>query len=284
MPIDGIRLIDVHLHAAGKVGLKLDWDRWVAVRTGTPPHELYDDEGTIVPARFHAFLEREGVDVALLMAEYSPRVTGIQAAEAMVPLSEHDPGRVRFIANVNPLYHFPVGEEVERQLAMGAVALKIHPVHGSFPPNAAELYPAYGVCQERGVPVVFHCGTSNFPGSVNRFGDPVLVEDVAKDFPRLRIVLAHGGRGWWYDAAAFMALMREPVYIDIAGLPPRKLPEYYRSFDFERLAAKFVFGSDWPGSPGIRSNAEAVRDLGLSGETLERVFHRNAEEVYGLRP
>ena len=284
MPIDGIPLIDVHVHAARTAGLKLNWDRWIAARrTDGSPRELYDGEGTIVPERFHAMLEREGVDLALLMAEYSPRVTGIQPAEDMVPLSNHDPARVRFIANVNPLYHFPVVEELERQLGMGAVALKIHPVHGAFPPNTAELYPAYGVCQERGIPVVFHCGTSNFPGAVNRFGDPVLVEDVAKDFPRLRIVLAHGGRGWWYDAAAFMALMREFVYVDIAGLPPQKLPEYYRSFDFERLAARFVFGSDWPGAPGIRSNAEAVRGLGLSRGTLERVFHRNAEEVYGLR-
>jgi uncharacterized protein len=155
-------------------------------------------------------------------------------------------------------------------------------VHGGFPPNARELYPAYAVCQERSVPVVFHCGTSNFPGAVNRFADPLYVEDVAKDFPDLQIVLAHGGRGWWYDAAAFLALMRERVWIEISGLPPRKLPEYYARHDLDRLGQKFVFGTDWPGVPGIRANAEAVAALGFAEDVLVGILAGNARQVYRL--
>ena len=83
-------------------------------------------------------------------------------------------------------------------------------------------------------------------GAVNRFADPVYVEDVAKDFPELTIVLAHGGRGWWYDAAAFLTLMREHVWIELSGLPPKKLPEYYARHDLERLGRKLIFGTDWP--------------------------------------
>ena len=281
--LGGRPLVDAHVHLARLPTLKLERERWVMEpRADGDPGELYDDEGTPVPERFAALLEREGVDCAILLAEYSPRVTGIQPIEDILAVARHDPARIRVAANLNPHVHYPVAEELVRQLALGAVALKIHPVHGGFPPNARELYPAYAVCQERSVPVVFHCGTSNFPGAVNRFADPIYIEDVAKDFPALQIVLAHGGRGWWYDAAAFLALMREHVWIEISGLPPSKLPVYYARHDLDRLGRRFVFGTDWPGVPGIRANAEAVAALGFAEETLAGILGGNARDVYRL--
>jgi uncharacterized protein len=277
------RLVDAHIHLARIPTLKLSWERWVMPRRSDgEPAQLYDEDGSPIPSRFAGFLEGEGVDCAILLAEYSPRVTGIQAIEDMLAVARDDPTRIRVAANVNPHLHYPVSAELERQLDLGAVALKIHPVHGGFPANAGDLYPAYGICQERGVPVIVHCGTSNFAGAVNRFADPIYTEDVAKDFPELTIVLAHGGRGWWYDAAAFLALMRDRVWIELSGLPPKKLPEYYARHDLDRLGRKFIFGTDWPGVPGIRANAEAVAALGFAEDVLEGILAGNAERVYGL--
>ena len=279
----GKPLVDAHVHLARLPSLKMDWERWVMDRRSDgDPSELYDEEGSPVPERFAAFLGREGVDCAILLAEYSPRVTGIQPIEDVVAVARHDPACIRVAANVNPHLHYPVAAEVERQLELGAVALKVHPVHGGFPANARELDPAYALCEERGVPVIFHCGTSNFAGAVNRFADPIFVEDVAKDFPDLTIVLAHGGRGWWYDAAAFLALMRENVWIELSGLPPKRLPEYYARHDLDRLGRKFIFGTDWPGVPGIRANAEAVAALGFAEGVLAGILAENARGVYGL--
>jgi uncharacterized protein len=279
----GKPLVDAHIHLASIPTLKMSWDRWAMTRRAVgDPTGIYDEDGSPDPARFLAYLEDEGVDCAILLAEYSPRVTGIQPIEDLVALAAHDPVRIRVAANVNPHLHHPIAAEVERQLDLGAVALKIHPVHGGFPANARELYPAYAVCQERGVAVIFHCGTSNFDGAVNRFADPLYVEDMAKDFPELTIVLAHGGRGWWYDAAAFLTLMRERVWIEISGLPPKKLPEYYARHDLDRLGRKFIFGTDWPGVPGIRANAEAVAALGFADDVLGGIFAGNARSVYGL--
>lgn len=281
MAVDGIPVVDVHVHAARLPTLKLSWDDWTIRFAGRIPlGELYDDEGRVRPEAFHAYLDAEGVDRAFLMAEYSPKVTGIQPVEDMLPLVEHDPSRVRFIAALNPHYHFPIRAELARQLDLGAVALKLHPVHGGYPPNTRELYPAYALCEERGVPAVFHCGTSVYPGATNRYGDPGLVDEVARDFPDLSIVLAHGGRGWWYDAAAFLALARPRVWLEISGLPPRRLPEYYARHDFARLSRRMIFGTDWPGAPGMRANVEAVLGLGLDRDTAERVLYRNALEVY----
>jgi uncharacterized protein len=245
--------------------------------------KLYDEEGVVIPARFDEYLAKEGVDVAILFSEYSPKSTGIQPVEDLVPILEHNPDRFKLMANLNPHLHYPLVEELKRQMGFGAVGLKLHPVHGSFPPNERMLYPAYSFCEREGFPVVFHCGTSVFPGSTNRYADPALIEDVARDFPDLTIVLAHGGRGWWYDAAAFITLMRDNVWIEISGLPPKKLPEYYAKYDLGRLARKMIFGTDWPGVPGNRANARALFDLGLEHETLEKILHKNALRVYDLK-
>jgi predicted TIM-barrel fold metal-dependent hydrolase len=270
--LEGIRLIDAHVHAARRPTLKASWIEW-ADHFGkeVPLSDLYDGEGTLVPSRLDEYMAGEGVDVAILFSEYSPKATGIQPIEDLLPLAEHNPERFKLMANLNPHYHHPLSEELERQMSMGAVGLKLHPVHGGFAPNDRALYPA-----------VIHCGTSTFPGSTNRYADPALLEDVIRDFPDLTVVLAHGGRGWWYDAAGFMTLMRENVWIEISGLPPQKLPEYYEKYDFERLAKKMIFGTDWPGVPGLKNNALALFDLGLERDTVELILHGNAERVYKL--
>jgi predicted TIM-barrel fold metal-dependent hydrolase len=281
--LNGIPVVDAHVHAARLPTLKLSWREW-AQRFGkdVPLDDLYDEEGTLIPTRFDEYLADEGVDVAILFCEYSPKSTGIQPVEDLLPLLSYNPDRFRLMANLNPHLHYPLVQELERQISLGAVGLKLHPVHGSFAPNDRMLYPAYAFCEAQDFPVVFHCGTSVFPGSTNRYADPALIEDVARDFPDLTIVLAHGGRGWWYDAAAFMTLMRENVWIEISGLPPQKLPDYYQRYDFEHLARKMIFGTDWPGVPGSQANALALFDLELERETLEKILHKNAARVYGL--
>jgi predicted TIM-barrel fold metal-dependent hydrolase len=278
--LDGRPLIDVHLHPAHRGGLKLPWQTWVQDFDSPALHELYDADGAVRPGPFDALLAAEGVDVAVVIAEYSPKVTGWQTVEQMLPLTSQ---RVRFAANVNPHVHHPVAEEAQRQLGLGAVALKVHPVHGGFAVNDRALYPAYTICEAAGVPVVVHCGTSTFPGALNQFGDPVLLDDVLRDFPRLDFVLAHGGRGWWYDAAAFLALTNEHVWIELSGLPPSRLQTYYARHSWNRLTRRMIFGTDWPGIPGIAANARAVAALCPDDETADLVLWRNASLVYNLK-
>jgi predicted TIM-barrel fold metal-dependent hydrolase len=282
--LEGVRVIDAHVHAACLPTLKLSLGEWTGHFEGGVAGllELYDEQGTLIPRRFDEYVAGEGVDVAVLLCEYSPRVTGIQPIEDLLPIVEHNPERFRLMAALNPHYHYPLPDELERQMTLGAVGLKLHPVHGGFSPNDPALYPVYWLCQQRALPVIFHCGTSVFPGATNRYADPVLVEYVARDFPDLTIVLAHGGRGWWYDAAAFMTLMRENVWIEVSGLPPKKLPEYYSRYNFESLAQKMIFGTDWPGVPGLKNNALALLELGLDPETVELILHENASRLYKL--
>lgn len=278
-----VPVIDAHVHLGRRTSLKMSFDLWVQNSDpGADWDVLMDADGTMRPAEIAALFASQGVDVSLLFAEYSPRVTGMQAIEDMVPMVEHAPGRFRLVANINPHVHYPVAAELERQLDLGAIALKIHPVHAGCAVDDRALYPAYSVCERRGIPVIVHCGTSNFPGAQNKFGDPVYLDDVLRDFPGMTLVLAHGGRGWWYDAAGFLALTYPNVWIELSGLPPRRLPEYYAKFDLNRLARKWIFATDWPSMPGIARNIDAVAKLGLPDDVLAGVLGGNAQRVYDL--
>jgi predicted TIM-barrel fold metal-dependent hydrolase len=282
--LDGLPLVDVHLHVARLATLKPAWRVW-AQGFGNPEAmaRVYDQTGTVVPAAFDAYLAAEGVDVALLFSEYSPKVTGMQEIEDLLPVAAANPDRIKIVANINPHLHYPVDEELHRQLALGAVALKIHPVHAGFAANDRAMYPAYEACQAAGIPLVVHCGTSTFPGSSNKYADPVYLDDVLRDFRQLTVVLAHGGRGWWYDAAAFMALSSERVWIELSGLPPSRLREYYAKHSWARLTRRMIFATDWPGVPGIAANARAVAALCLDEATAALVLAGNACRVYNLK-
>lgn len=130
------------------------------------------------------------------------------------------------------------------------------------------------------MPVIFHSGVSSFPGARTSFGNPELLMDAVETFMDLNFVFAHGGRGWWYAAAAFMAQVKPNVWLDLAALPPKKLLEYYRNFQLSRLAPKMIFGTDWPGVPGARGNVDALAGLGLSDDIVTGVLSGNAARVF----
>lgn len=284
--LDGHLLVDAHVHVPLLPSLAPAWVEW-ARTFGAPGllEQVWRPDGTPDPARLDSLFADQGVDVALLFCEYSPKATGYQLFDDLLPIVEHNPRRFRPVANINPHLHYPVRRELARQLDLGAAALKIHPVHGGFRADDQALYPAYSLLVERGVPLVVHCGTSSFPGSTNAFADPTLLDAVLRDFPELNVVLAHGGRGWWYDAAAFLALAHETVWIELSGLPPKRLPVYYNRHDLVRLGRRWIYGTDWPGVPGQAANARAIAGLGLPEDVVALALGGNAMAVYaGLDP
>lgn len=282
--LDGRPLVDAHLHPSALHRLTPAWHAWTG-RFGDRAllDHIYDTDGCVVPSAFDAYLAEQGVDVALALCEYSPKGPGVQPIEDLAPLAAHNPDRIKLVANINPHLHYPVAEELARQLDRGAIALKVHPVHAGAAVNDRSLYPAYALCQDRDRPVVVHCGTSSFPGSRNALADPAFLDDVLHDFPTLSVVLAHGGRGRWYDAAAFLALSNERVWIELSGLPPSRLRAYYDRHSWSRLTQRMIFGTDWPGVPGIAANARAIAALMPDDATAAAVLAGNAARVYGLR-
>jgi predicted TIM-barrel fold metal-dependent hydrolase len=81
-----------------------------------------------------------------------------------------------------------------------------------------------------------------------------------------------------------MALTCDNVWLDLAGLPPKRLPDYYAAFDLTTLARKWIFGTDWPGVPGIAANARAIATLDLPPDLLAAVLATHATHVYLTPP
>jgi predicted TIM-barrel fold metal-dependent hydrolase len=119
-----------------------------------------------------------------------------------------------------------------------------------------------------------------FPGARSRLGDPMDVDDVAVDFPKLTILLAHGGRPLWMDAAFFLVRRHPNVLLEVSGIPPAKLLEYFPRLD--EIARKTIWGTDWP-SPGIRSmraNVDAFLALPLSDGAKKAILSENAARIW----
>ncbi|MGH7505988.1 MAG: amidohydrolase family protein, partial [Longimicrobiales bacterium] len=157
----------------------------------------------------------------------------------------------------------------------GVRGLKLYPSYQYFYPNEPRLYPLYELCQDAGIPVLLHIGSSVIPGTRMKYCDPIHLDDLAVDFPGLTVVMAHGGRGFWYDACAFLAAHHRNFYIDVTGLVPRRLTEHFPRL--ELIADKVVFGSDWPAMPkSPAGNARAIASLGLTDGALDRILRTNA--------
>jgi predicted TIM-barrel fold metal-dependent hydrolase len=127
---------------------------------------------------------------------------------------------------------------------------------------------------------MFHTGTSIFPGARNKYGDPMYVDDVAVDFPKLKILLAHGGRPLWMENAFFLIRRHPNVFLDISGIPPKSLLKYFPRL--EEIAAKTLFGTDWPGPgvPDMKQNLDDFCELPLTDKSREQVLSKTALQIW----
>ena len=106
------------------------------------------------------------------------------------------------------------------------------------------------------------------------------VDDVAVDFPKLRILLAHGGRPLWMQTAFFLVRRHPNVYLDISGIPPRALHNYFPRL--AEIAHKTLFGTDWPGPgvPDIKENLEEFRALPLAERLQQQILSKTALAIW----
>ena len=273
-----MRIIDVHIH----VGHRFEWTetaREIWMDSGPYVPHIFDAEERQVPGKYGDVIKEEGVVGGILLPEYSPQTAGVMPFERAMEIHEAHPELIPF-ANLNPNAHDDPMSTFEAQLGRGARGLKIHAIHGFFFANDERLYPVYEKCEKEGLPVMFHAGTTLFRGAKMRYADPYTFDDVINDFPDMTVVLCHGGRGFWYNIAEFLAKHFTNVYIDISGLPPKNLLTYFPSM--KKFCHKFLFGTDFPGVPGIRKNYDALKGLIQDDAVLEQICYKNACDLFGF--
>ena len=236
---------------------------------------------------FLKYLDRCGVERAALINYVAPEVIGFTPAvnQFVAEYVKENPKRLIACGSLHPRHTKNILADVEEILRLGIRMIKIHPPHQLLYPNdylrgVKELEIIYRAAEANGIPVMFHTGTSVFAGARNKYGDPMYVDDVAVDFPKLKILLAHGGRPLWMDTAFFLLRRHANVYLDISGIPPKTLLEYFPRLT--EIAHKTLFGTDWPGPgvPDIKQNVDAFRALPLAEAVKERIFGGTAGEIW----
>jgi len=273
-----VPVIDFHLHVLSSYE---DWteEAHKLIRRYNPA--FYDDsQESLSVEGVVRLLDEDGVDYAVVLPEYAPLTHGTTTNEYALELCAKSERLIPF-CNINPYLVTHPGKELARLVEThGFRGAKLLPTYNHFYPNEPRVYPLYAEAQARGLPVIVHTGSSVFHGAKLKYGDPLFLDEVAVDFPELKLLMAHGGRGFWYDRAAFLARLHENVYIDLAGLPPANYFKYYP--DFEKLTDKLVFGSDWPAAPHRKANIAAIRALPIDQDAKEKILGLNAAKLLGL--
>ncbi|MER6987851.1 4-hydroxyphenyl-beta-ketoacyl-CoA hydrolase [Saccharopolyspora hirsuta] len=181
---------------------------------------------------------------------------------------------------------------VERARALlegcGVRGFKFHPSLQGFEPDDRQFYPLYEVIAEAGVPALFHTGQTGIgaglPGGRGiklRYSDPMLLDDVAADFPELTIVMAHPAVPW-VDAQISIATHKANVYLDLSGWSPKYFPPQLVRAVNSVLREKALFGSDFPVIQVDRWRRDFAA-LDIKPEVAPLIFKENALRVLGIK-
>jgi uncharacterized protein len=200
--------------------------------------------------------------------------------------AEHSDIMIAF-ASIDPTRGAEAVEQAKRLVASGAIrGLKLHPPLQQFFPNDRIAYPLYEVFQEAGLPVLFHTGHSGIgtgmPGGGGvrlKYGNPMHVDDVAVDFPHLKIILAHPSFPW-QDEAISVCLHKPTVYIDLSGWSPKYFPPVLIQYANTLLKHKMLFGSDYPLITPDRWMADFEK-IDIRPEVRPLILKQNAVQFFG---
>jgi predicted TIM-barrel fold metal-dependent hydrolase len=169
----------------------------------------------------------------------------------------------------------------------GVRGFKFHPSMQAFEPNDRAYYPLYEALEELGLPAVFHTGQTGIgaglPGGRGiklRYSDPMLLDDIAADFPGLTVICAHPSVPW-QDSAISMATHKANVYIDLSGWLPKYFPPQLVRATNGLLKHKVLFGSDYPVLSPDRW-IESFDSLDIKPEVRDLVMKDNAVALLGL--
>ncbi|MNH26078.1 Amidohydrolase [compost metagenome] len=169
----------------------------------------------------------------------------------------------------------------------GIKGFKFHPTCQGFFPNDRMAYQLYEVIADYGLPAIFHSGHSGvgsgMPGGGGlrlKYSNPMHLDDVAADFPDMKIILAHPS--WpWQDEALSVCLHKPNVYIDLSGWSPKYFPPQLVQYANTLLKHKMLFGSDYPLITPDRWMKDFT-EAGFKEDVHSLILKDNAIKVLGL--
>lgn len=285
--VDALVAIDVHTH----------------VEVDCRGHNAYDDElvdatrsyfkmgdataSTVDDLAAHYRERRAAAVVFTIDAETATGHAPNSIADLVAGAARHHDVLIPF-GSVDPLQGERAVARVHEQVALGVRGFKFHPSVQGFEPNDRAYYPIYEAISAADVPALFHTGQtglgSGLPGGHGiklRFSDPMLLDDVAADFPGLTIVMAHPAVPW-VEAQIAIVAHKSNVYLDLSGYAPKYFPPALVAALGRQLRTKALFGTDYPYVQMDRWQREFAA-LNLGAEVEELILKGNALRVLGLQ-
>jgi len=232
-----------------------------------------------------AAMDEAGVQTGILTAGLSDperaHRSGGYAAEDFLAIAEQFPGRFLVSAAVDKVSKPSANVRRLRELAQhpAFVLGRITPLVEQYDLNHRLYYPVYAAAEELGLPMSINVGIPG-PQVRSRCQDPVLLEDVMIDFPRLTIVGAHMGHP--YEALLIQYMLKWPQLhlMTSAYLASYMDPAMVRFMDTSRGRGRLLFASDHPVIPLSRA-IDAARALPLSDEGMSEFLHGAAARIFG---
>ena len=214
----------------------------------------------------------------------TPAVPNEEVAEAaaanpdvIIPFASIDPHKGRLGAR----------EATRLVRDFGVRGFKFHPNVQAFAPNDRLAYPLYEAIQEAGAIAVFHTGQTGIGAGARggggirlKYSNPMLVDDVAADFPDMPIILAHPSFPW-QDEALAVATHKPQVHIDLSGWSPKYFPPQLVQYANTLLQDKVLFGSDYPLLTPDRWLADFEK-LPIKDTVRPKILKENAARLLGL--
>lgn len=285
--LDGLVAIDMHTHATRS--------------TRNPPDPVAQAIDAAMDAYFKQAMPRPTIDetaayyrerrmLAVIFPVDTERETGqvrISNEEVAEDAARHPDALIAF-ASVDPMRGKIGAREVRRLVEdHGVQGFKFHPSAQGFYPNDRAAYAVYEAIEQAGVPAIFHSGQTGvgagLPGGGGirlKYSDPMLLDDVAVDFPSMSIVIAHPSFPW-QDNALAVATHKPKVYIDLSGWSPRYFPPQLVKYANTLLKDKVLFGSDYP----VITPDRWIKDfdgIDIRPEVRPLIMKRNAITLLGL--
>lgn len=279
--------VDMHTHAE----ISADGHGALSPELFGASAEYFKAEGNrqpTMPEMADYYRERKMAAVVFTVdAEHAtghPRISNEEVAETC---AEHGDVLIPF-GSIDP-WKGKAGAREARRLVeeYGVRGFKFHPSIQGIAPNDPVAYPLYEAIEELGVPALFHSGQTGIGAGVPggggirlKYSNPMLVDDLAVDFPEMRIILAHPSFPW-QDEALAVANHKPYVYIDLSGWSPKYFPPQLVHYANSLLKDKVLFGSDFPVIKPDRWMADFDK-LEIKPEVRPKILKDNAVKLLGL--
>jgi uncharacterized protein len=201
--------------------------------------------------------------------------------ETVARWCDRHPNRFSGLAGADPTRGMEQLRDLERAAQLGFVGVHAYPHWFRLPPDAALWYPIYAKCCELDLPYMLQVGQNLIYQKDVRLPSvarPILLDQVAIDFPELTLIGIHVGTPW-ADEMIAMAWKHERVFIGIDAYAPKHLPASLVHYMNSYGSHKVLFGTDWPVIDPRRGVAE-VQAHNLRPEAYHNVMRHNALRIF----